>query len=193
MFMEKKLKVTYNAPVILSFVLLCFGATVAGVITHNHSTELIFSVYRGPVSNPLTYIRLFTHVLGHSGFEHFIGNATYLLLVGPMLEEKYGSANMLKMILCTAFVNAIIHCLLWGNCMLCGASGIVFACIVLSSFTAFKEGELPVSFILITMLFIGQEVCRGIFMKDDISNITHILGGFIGSIMGYSLNKKGNP
>ena len=97
--MKKKLKISYNAPVILSFVLVCCLVTLVGVLTNNKSTELLFSTYRSAITNPLTYIRLITHVLGHSGFEHFIGNAMYLLLIGPILEEKYGSNIMLKIII----------------------------------------------------------------------------------------------
>lgn len=188
--MKKKLKISYNAPVILSFVLVCCLVTLAGVLTNNKSTELLFSTYRCAITNPLTYIRLITHVLGHSGFEHFIGNAMYLLLIGPILEEKYGSNIMLKIIIGTAFVTGIIHCIFFGNYSLCGASGIVFACIILSSFTAFKEGEIPMSFILVAFLYIGQEIYNGITIRDSISNITHILGGVIGSVAGYILNKK---
>ena len=188
--MKKKLKISYNAPVILTFVLMCFIVTILGVVTNGRSTEVFFSTYRGSLTNPLTYIRLFTHVFGHSGFEHFMGNAMYLLLVGPMLEEKYGSNTMLKVILGTAFVTGVIHCIFWGSYALCGASGIVFACIILSSFTAFKDGELPLSFILVSLLYVGKEIYNGLVINDNISNISHILGGVIGSIVGYCLNKK---
>lgn len=186
----KKLKISYNAPVTLSFVLLCFVVTIVGVFTNGRSTVLLFSTYKGSLTNPLVYLRLFTHVLGHSGLEHFIGNAMYLLLVGPMLEEKHGAYTMIKIILLTAFVTGIVHCMFWGDYSLCGASGVVFAYIILSSFTAFKEGEIPMSFILVAFLYIGQEIYNGIALRDNVSNITHILGGLVGSFAGYSLNRK---
>lgn len=188
--MRKKLKITYNSPVILSFVLICLFVTILGIVTQNKSTELLFSVYRCSLKNPLAYIRAFTHVLGHSGFEHFLGNAMYLLLLGPMLEEKYGSVTMIKMIVLTVFVTGIIHFIFSGDTALCGASGIVFACIILASFTGFKDGEIPLSFILVAILFIGQEIYKGITIQDNISNITHIIGGVVGGVLGYLLNKK---
>lgn len=186
----KKLKISYNAPVILSFVLICLIVTIIGVFTNGRSTAVLFSVSRGSISNPLTYLKLFTHVLGHSGLEHFIGNAMYLLLVGPMLEEKYGSHIMIKIIVITALITGIVHCLLWNHYSLCGASGVVFACIALSSFTSFGDGNIPMSFILVAMLYIGKEVYAGLLVNDSISNFTHILGGVIGSVVGYILNKK---
>ena len=95
---------------------------------------------------------------------------------------------MFGVIIFTAIATGIIHCLLWENIILCGASGIVFAYIVLSSFTAFKEGEIPLTFILVVTLFIGTEVYTGIIMQDNISNISHIIGGVTGAIVGYTVN-----
>ena len=188
--MKKMLKVSYNAPAILTFVILCFIVTVAGTLTGNKSTEVLFAVHRDLLTNPLTYMRCFTHVFGHVGFDHFLGNAMCLLLIGPMLEEKYGSKVILKIIIITAVVTGIVHCVLWRNISLCGASGVVFACMILSSFTAFKDGEIPLSFILVALLFIGKEIYSGIAVRDNISNLTHILGGVVGSGAGYALNKK---
>lgn len=188
--MKKKVKISYNAPVILSFVIICFVVTMIGGITNNKSTEMLFSVYRGSLTNPLTYVRMFSHVFGHIGIEHFMSNAMFLLLLGPMLEEKYGSKSLLKVIVLTALITGIIHCVLFGNSALCGASGVVFSCIVLSSFTAFKEGEIPLSFILVAVLFIGREMYNGITVQDNVSNLTHILGGAIGGVSGYFLNRK---
>lgn len=70
--MKNRLKITYNSPTILSFVLICLFVTILGVLTQNKSTELLFSVYKCSLKNPLAYIRVFTHIFGHSGFEHFL-------------------------------------------------------------------------------------------------------------------------
>ena len=188
--MKKRFRLTYNAPVVLSFVLICLLVTIAGVTTNHASTRLLFSVYRSSLRDPLTYVRCVTHVLGHGGYDHFIGNAMYLLLMGPMLEEKYGAKVLLKVIFFTALVTGIIHCVLWGDAALCGASGVVFAFIVLSSFTAFREGEIPLTVLLVAILFVGKEFYNGFTVIDNISNLTHILGGVVGSIAGYSLNRK---
>ena len=188
--MKKRIRISYNAPVTLTFVLACFVVTIFGAVTNNRSTSLLFSTYRSPLNNLLTYVRLFTHVLGHSGFDHLIGNAMYLLLLGPMLEEKYGSRTVVKVFIGTALLTGIIHCVLWGNYALCGASGVVFACIVLSSFTAFRDGEIPVTFLLVVFLYIGREIITGIMVADNISNLSHILGGVIGSMVGYFMNKR---
>lgn len=186
----KKLKITFNAPMILGFVLFCFIATLLNTISFGHINRLLFMTYRSNLKDPLTYIRLFTHVLGHSGWQHFIGNASYLLLLGPMLEEKYKSVKILELILITAFITGLINYIFFPNVALCGASGVVFAFILLTSFTGFKNGEIPLTFILVTVIFIGQQVFEGLMIKDNISNVSHIVGGIIGAFVGYKLNKK---
>lgn len=187
--MKKKFKITFNAPVVLTFVVICFIATMLGIITQGRSTQAVFMMYHSSLKNPMTYIRFITHVFGHSGWGHFIGNASYLLLLGPMLEEKYGSDRIIIVIAITALATGLINYIFFGNVALCGASGVVFAFIVLASFTGFKAGEIPLTFILVVIIFIGQQVYEGITIQDNISNMAHIVGGIVGACVGYGLNK----
>ena len=142
MSLKNKPKITFNAPVVLGFAMICLLATIANMITAGGSNRLLFSTYRSSLFSPLTYLRLFTHVFGHSGWAHLVGNMAYILLLGPMLEEKYGSVRLVVVMAVTALVTGLINNLLFGNVALCGASGIVFAFILLTSFTSFKEGEI---------------------------------------------------
>ena len=186
----KKLKISYNAPITLTFVIVCFIATILGVITRDAVTRILFMTYRDSFTNPMTYLRLFTHIFGHAGWSHFIGNASYLLLLGPMLEEKYGAKGILMVMGITSIVTALVNFILFPNTGLCGASGVVFAFILLASFTGFKEGELPMTFILVAIIFLGQQVVEGVALRDNISNMAHIVGGIVGAAFGYFLNKK---
>ena len=113
----------------------------------------------------------------------------YILLLGPGIEEKYGSSKTLSFILATAFVTGIFH-MFFGAGGLLGASGIVFMFIVLSSFTSVKQGEIPLTAILVLVLYIGQEIINGIASIDSISQITHILGGAMGFVFGITIAGK---
>lgn len=188
--MRRRLKITFNAPVTLSFVIICFVATLLGIISNGRITQIIFMTYHTRLNNPMTYIRFFTHVFGHSGWEHFIGNVSYLLLLGPMLEEKYGSKGLLEVIAITALITGMINYILFPGTALCGASGVVFAFIILASFTGFNEGEIPLTFILVAVIFIGQQIYEGIAVQNNISNMAHIVGGIVGAVLGYALNRK---
>ncbi len=186
---EQKLKISFNSPVILGFTVICFGALILSMATGGKTNHMLFSVYRSSLLSPLTYIRFVGHVFGHAGWEHFLGNIMLILVVGPLLEEKYGSANLLFVILATALVTGIANFVLFPRVQLLGASGVVFALILLSSFTSMKEGEIPLTFILVAALYIGQQIYQGIFVNDNVSNLTHILGGVVGAGLGYVMNK----
>lgn len=182
-------KIQYNSPVILSFTFTSLVVLILGYMTESYITQLLFTVYRGSLVDPLFYVRLFTHVLGHANWEHFLGNFMLILLIGPMLEEKYGSKKLLLMMLCTAFVTGLMNVLFFSTGLL-GASGIVFMLILLSSFANTKEGSIPLTLILVAIAYIGNEIVSGMFVADNISQITHIIGGICGCVMGYFLNKK---
>lgn len=96
---------------------------------------------------------------------------------------------MIEVILITAVITSLINYIIFPNVGLCGASGVVFAFIMLSSFTGFKEGEIPLTFILVAVIYIGQQIYDGLFVADNVSNMAHIIGGVIGAFMGYILNK----
>ena len=183
-------KIQYNSPVILTFAIVSFGALILNMITNGWSNRLLFSVYRSSFGNPFTYVRLFGHVLGHSNLQHYTGNMMMILLLGPMIEERYGSITMLKMMGITAFVTGIINSLLFPRIALCGASGIVFLLIVLSSMVNFKEGEIPLTLILVLVVYLGEEIVNGLFSKDNISQLAHIIGGLCGCGFGFMIGAK---
>ena len=142
------LKISFNSPVVLGFALICLGAYLLNCLTSGRSNILLFEVYRAPLTDPLTYIRMFTHVFGHASWSHLINNMTLLLVIGPLLEEKYGSADMLVVTITTAFMTGLVHFIFFPGTALLGASGVVFAYILLSSFACIKDGSIPLTFLL---------------------------------------------
>lgn len=182
-------KIDYNSPVVLSFVFLSFIVLILGYITKGFTTNVFFCVYRSSPFDLLTYVRLFSHVLGHANLSHYINNMMMLLLAGPMLEEKYGSKTLLEMIVVTAFITGLINNILFRTGLL-GASGIVFMMIILSSVTSVKEGKIPLTLIAVVILYLGEQIAAGIFNADNISQLTHIVGGVCGGIFGMMMNKN---
>ena len=180
-------KIQYNSPVILTYVFLCCGVLLLDTLTHGKTTSLCFCVYRSSFSDPLTYVRMFGHVLGHSGWQHFFNNVLYLLIVGPAVEEKYGSRNLLIAMMVTAFVSGAAHLVLAPNSALLGASGIVFMLIFLASLSGMKKGCIPLTLILVTIFYLGQELYDAIFLNDGISHLTHIIGGLCGTVLGFGM------
>ena len=96
---------------ILTFFLLSLLVLFLDDWTGGWTTMHLFCVYRSSLKDPLFYIRLFGHVLGHAGWEHFLNNMLLLLVVGPPMEEKYGSKALLGGIVFTALVTVRLN--LW--------------------------------------------------------------------------------
>ena len=143
---------------ILTFFLLSLLVLFLDDWTGGWTTMHLFCVYRSSLKDPLFYIRLFGHVLGHAGWEHFLNNMLLLLVVGPPMEEKYGSKALL--------------------------GGIVFMLIMLSSLAGFSGG-IPVTMLLVAALYFGQQVYDIILVHDNVANFMHIVGGLCGTAFGY--------
>lgn len=186
---SQRIRVKLNAPAILAFAMMCFATQLLNILTKGKSNELVFSVYRSSLLNPMTYVRCVCHVFGHADWEHLLGNMMYLLILGPMLEEKYGTANIVFVMLVTAIVTGIINMIVFPYVRLLGASGIVFAFILLASITTTAAKTIPLTFILVAAMYIGQQIYQGIFVQDDISQLTHIVGGVVGSVLGFVMNR----
>lgn len=182
-------KIEFNAPVVVWFTIISFLAVLFGLATDNHSTDLMFTCYKTEPTDPMMWVRMVTHVIGHSDMSHYVGNFFLIILLGPMLEEKYGSKALFFMMLLTAFVAGLVNVMI-GTAALRGASGIVFMFIVLSSFTSVQSGKIPLTMVLVVVIYIGQEIINGMFSVDNISQLTHILGGMCGIAFGLYYNQR---
>ncbi|MDR2602034.1 MAG: rhomboid family intramembrane serine protease [Spirochaetaceae bacterium] len=180
------MRVKYNAPVLLSFVFACAAILFLGSIIPGFVEKWFAVPPRADfhINSPRNWINLFSHVLGHANFDHLSGNLLLVLIVGPMLEDIYKSIPLLIMMLITALVTGVMN-VLFGPGYLLGASGIVFMMILLASFTNFHKGEIPLTFILVVVIYLGNELLLGMTRSDNISQFTHIIGGACGSLFGF--------
>lgn len=184
----RKFRIYMNAPITLSFVGICLVVLLLDLLSGGESTYTFFCTYGSSFLNPMTYIRLIGHVFGHANLSHLISNALYILLLGPILEEKYHD-KLIIVILVTALVTGLIHNLLEPYTILLGASGICFAFILLASITGKSEG-IPITLILVALLYLGEEIYTGIVNADSISQLTHILGGLSGALLGLMFKER---
>ena len=115
-----------------------------------------------------------------------MGNMLLLLLVGPAVEERWGSGRTLFFILATALITGLVQFIFFPHAALMGASGVVFMMIVLSSFTELKKEGIPVTMILVVVFYLGGEIMDGLFTKDNVSQMTHIVGGLCGLVFGFT-------
>jgi membrane associated rhomboid family serine protease len=180
------MKIKYNAPVTLTFALICTAVVAAnqylvpGLIDGLFTAEgsLTFKYDDIPA-----YTRVFSYPFGHVGWDHLLSNLTLILLLGPILEERFGSRSLIMMMFLTSMINGLINAFFFPT-ELVGSSGLVFMMIVLTSFNNIKKGEIPMTFLVIISLYMAREIISA-FKYDDISQISHIIGGACGSMFGF--------
>ena len=186
------MRVRYNAPVTLTLALL--SAAVLGYDQIFGST-IVSAYFTAPPyldgGGALPWVRLFTHVVGHASWAHLVSNFSFILLIGPVLEEKYGSVIVLLMTIVTAGVTGLLNGLL-VHAGLLGASGVAFMLILLSSFTNIRAREIPLTFLLVVILFLVREFVAAL-SPDSVSQLTHIAGGFCGGLFGFLFARRGPP
>ena len=177
------MRITYNAPVILSFsfltvIILLLNEVLAGSI-------MPYFTVGGKMDwvNPISYFRLFSHVLGHKDWNHLLSNIMFILLLGPILEEKYGTKKLLLMIALTGLVTGLIITF-FSHTYVLGSSGIVFMLILLSSIVNAQRNTVPLTFILVASLYLGKEVVE-MFKDNEVSQTAHIVGGICGAVFGF--------
>lgn len=180
---KKKFKLTYNCPVVLTYAAICLALVLVDMLTQGWLNANVM-ICRGHPSwlDPMTYVRCVTYFFGHSGWSHYASNMLLMLLVGPVVEEKYGSGNLAFMILITGIASGIVNSLFFDTGII-GASGIVFMMIILSAFTNMRKGEIPLSLILVAAIYLGREIVSA-FTPDTVSQFGHILGGLFGLFWG---------
>lgn len=181
------MKIKFDSPVILSFSIICaIVYVITGPLEIMQDSFTLLPVW--DFSSFGWYFRLFSHTIGHASTEHLMGNLAFILLIGPIAETKYGSKNLIIMMLTTGLVTALLHLIFFDHGLL-GASGIVFMLILLVSLINFKNKELPLTFILVVIIFIGKEIMSS-FEDDGVSHFAHIIGGLTGAVFGFTLGAK---
>ena len=173
----KKFRISYNAPVVLTFALIAVGVHLLPD-SYKH-----FFVMRPQLESIEDFFALFTHIVGHGNWDHLLSNFTMILLLGPILEERHGSRSLVAMILATSLVTSLLNLFIFKDVVL-GASGIVFMFILLASTANLRKREIPLTFIAVAVLFLGRELVA-IFENDQISQMAHLIGGVVGAIFGF--------
>ena len=180
------LRFDYNAPAVLTFSLVALTVhLLSSTIVSDLNTRWFAVGSSMSWSSPADYWRLFAHVLGHQSFDHLFVNVTMILLLGPILEERYGSPQMAFMILVTGLATGVVNVLFFSHGLM-GASGIVFMFIILASIVDVRRGFIPLTFVLVAGIFLGRELVNTL-RHDGISQVAHIVGGLAGGAFGFFL------
>ncbi len=179
---------SYNSVVIISYFLISFVLLIFNIISKGKVNRFMAS-RRGNILNPMFYVRLIFSGLCHVDWNHFKSNFLIILLIGPMLEEKYGSLNLLYMLLITSAASGIFHLMFYKSSTV-GASDNVFMMVILCSIVNITAGKIPITLILIVLFYVIDEILGMVLKKrDGVSHDSHIIGAICGFIFGYIIFK----
>ena len=179
------MKITFQSKGSLYFALICVLGSFLVIKMPEASISQLF-ILNGDAQfyDWKWYISLFTYVFGHSSLEHLLGNMSLLLILGPIIELKYGTQRFILMSAITAGATGLLHTLLWDNHLL-GFSGLVFMFIVLSTLLNIRNREIPLTFILVVVLYFGMEILSSL-QETQISHFAHLFGGAMGAFWGFN-------
>ena len=176
--------ISYNSVIILSYFFICLVVLILDIITKGKINNF-FVCRKGNILNPMNYFRLFLSGLCHADWSHFRNNFLTILLIGPMLEEKYGSMNILYMLLITTAVSSLVHLFIYNGGAI-GASDNVFMMVVLCSIVNISSGKIPLTLLLILLFYVFDEVIKLFSLKKDhVAHDSHVIGAICGLIFGY--------
>ena len=187
----KKHSVTiqYNAPVTLTFALLSLLALALNELTDGWTTQNLFCFYKSALTDYLTYPRAVLHVLGNTSLTTCTGNIIVMLVVGPAAEERFGSAKVFVAVLLTAIAGALIMWFLFPQSTIMGASGVLFCMMMLTSFASMRGGAIPITLILVIILYLGSEILQAVTGTAGLPELTHIAGGVVGLLLGFAFSR----
>jgi len=180
---KRNFAIDLNAPVILWLTIIALGVLIIDIVTPINMA-MIFGVRRTSLLDPMQYVRLLSYVFVHSGINHYVSNFMMMLAIGPMVEEKYGSGQLLLITFITVLITGLVNVIFFPGSVGVGASGIVFMLILMASFVNVRQGRLPITVLLVAVLYIGNEIILGLFTVDNVSRISHIIGGLCGAVFG---------
>jgi membrane associated rhomboid family serine protease len=178
------MKITFQSKGTLYLTLLCvLGSFVVMSMSKTTFAHIFMLNGDAQFTEWEWYVSLITYVFGHSSIEHLLGNMSLLLILGPIIELKYGTKRFILMSVITALITGILHTLLWDNGLL-GFSGLVFMYIVLSTLLNIRNREIPFTFILVVVLYFGIEILSSL-KETQISHFAHLFGGAMGAFWGF--------
>lgn len=210
MFMAKKkfnlnIKVAYDAPVTLSFVIICALIFLLNMLLAKSGKAVGFEkIFASPTSqsgvlpfipsSPISYVRLFFYIFGSggaagaaaAGASVLFTNLILIMLLGPAMEERYGSVIIGIMIFVSALFAGVLNACFCQACLV-GAVPLVSMMIFLNAFMSFSKKKFPLSFAAVMVLFVLLQIFSG---SGAVQIIICIAGGLCGSLFAFLTSPK---
>lgn len=185
---DSPVTISFSLLSVLLFVLNCFA--IKGTLDVKILTSPTTSA--GPIPFMATqissYLRLFLYAFGSQNFVGLLSNLLFLLMLGPVMEERYGSLVIGIMMAVSVLFSGVLNTC-FCETSLQGCMPIIFMMIFLNSFMSFSKKKIPVSFLVIFVFYIAREVSGKTF-SEIVGLIICITGGLCGSLFAFLTSPK---
>ena len=190
------LKFSYDAPVTITFSLVCIIVFLLDkfVFKNYLGTNILCSPTAASGVLPfnfgevLSYPRLILYVFSSTSVSLLLTNLIFIILLGPSMEERYGSVVIGIMIAVSSLFSGVLTACFCKE-SLTGSAPIVFMMIFLSAFMSFSKKKLPMSFIMIIGMFIAVEILnKG--ANGVVGVLINMAGGLCGSLFAFLTSPK---
>lgn len=199
---KNSLKFIFDSPVVLVFSVVSAVIFISDLILKLNLSEKIFecpgakSVPAFDFKSALSYVKLVIYPFGGENSTSFFLNIGFILLLGPVLEERYGSIMLTLMIFITSLVGGVLTACV-STFGISGCGEIVFMMIILSVLSVFIKKQLPVSWIFIFALYLAFSLFSGKkisgfmpFMQNNVPVFIQLASGICGSLFGFFVCPK---
>lgn len=191
-----KLKFHYDSPVMLSFAFITLIIFVLDTFALKGKLKEMWLVtptaaggqFPFAFSDFRSILRLFVHVFGYSQNEILICNLIFILLLGPQMEERYGSVIIGIMIFVSSLFSGVLNACFCKNAV-CGAEPVVFMLILLWTMMQLSRSKISASAIAVIALFIAMLIFRK--NPNGVVGVAVIAaGGLCGSLFAFLTSPK---
>ncbi len=199
------LKLSYDAPVTLTFVIVCAVIFLINMLlAKGGKADGLQKLLSSPtaqsgtlpfiVKSPVSYLRLLLYMFGSSGAGTGVAggasvlftNLILIMLLGPAMEERYGSVIIGIMIFVSALFAGVLNAC-FCETSLVGAVPLVSMMIFLNAFMSFSKKKFPLSFAAVMVLFVLLQIFSG---AGAVQIIICIAGGLCGSLFAFLTSPK---
>ena len=188
------LKFSYDAPVTLSFVII--SALLFLLSNYIIKNGALAGILASPTSQagslpfivkaPLSYLRLFLYVFGSDEVTNYITDILIILMLGPAMEERYGSVIIGIMLFVSALFSGVLNASFCAESLI-GPVPLVCMMTFLTAFMSFSNKTVPITFIATIIAFGYLAINSGM---GALRFIICIAGGLCGSLFAFLTSPK---
>ena len=191
-----KLKFVYDAPVMLTFALAVLVIFVLDtfVVKGKLAEKWLLSPTSAEGSLPFAFsdftsiFRLFLHVLGGRDIPFLICNLIFILLLGPEMEERYGSVIIGIMIFVAALFSGVLNAC-FCKIPVSGSEPVVFMLILRCAMMHLSRSTVSASALVVIILFAVMLVLRK-NPNGVVGVVITLAGGLCGSLFAFLTSPK---